>query len=300
MDMKRFSAAALSLSLALSLSGGTLAADRPAGWTPADGARLPEVVDVPLGERYMTQLFLNGQALDAAGIPAAAPKLLPMRLLCEADGGSADWFQEENQGFFYLADRRIIVNFSDNSVELDGERVEGVTATLTEGVTFLPADFVNTLEGVEVNMNLELDVDRVDIATPNGTPLMKLAGSILEAVEMGKGMKADPKELEEYYGEPHGFQASYMTEGVAFLPMMINPDTLILGKIAPGQEQALRDSLESYRKQQEDTFTWYLPQNLPKTQNAQFVTEGDWFMFLIADNAQQAVELFRTGVSEMK
>lgn len=303
MRFKRLSAAALALVMAASLPAAFAA--------PADGARgplqvvpisaqLPEPVDLPLPASYQSQLFLNGEALDASAIPGVAPNLVPMRLLCEADGGMAQWYEEDNQAFFYLANQRIIISFADNSVELEFEPVEGVKATLVDGVTFLPASFINTLEGVEVNENPELDVDRIDVKTPNGTPLMKLANQLLETAALGRGMQSSPAELEEVYGEAMGFKAEYMTEGVAFLPMMTSPDTLVLGKLAKDQEESLKAAFESYRQQQEDTFSWYLAQNLPKVENAKFVTSGDWFMFLIAENADATVEAFEAAVEAME
>lgn len=303
MRFKRLSAAALALVMAASLPAAFAA--------PADGARgplqvvpisaqLPEPVDLPLPASYQSQLFLNGEALDASAIPGVAPNLVPMRLLCEADGGMAQWYEEDNQAFFYLANQRIIISFADNSVELEFEPVEGVKATLVDGVTFLPASFINTLEGVEVNENPELDVDRIDVKTPNGTPLMKLANQLLETAALGRGMQSSPAELEEVYGEAMGFKAEYMTEGVAFLPMMTSPDTLVLGKAAQGKVDALKEFFDAYRKSQEDTFSWYLSQNLPKVENAQFVTEGEWFLFLIGENAEEAVKVFQEGVKTLE
>lgn len=306
MNLKRFSAAALAVVMTIALLPAALCAELPGGWSPADGAReLPqaEPVDTPLGDSYHTWLFLNDEQLDASSIPDVRQYpdyLLPMRLLAEADGGMAEWYPEDNEGYFYFADSSIIVSFVDNSVMVDFEKVEGVTATVIDGVTFLPAGFVDSLEGVEVELNLPLNVDRVDISTPNGTPLMKLANQIMEVANMGNGMNTSPAEMEEYYGEAMGFQAGYITEGVIFLPMMISPDTLAIGKAAEGQTDALKESFEAFRKNQEEIFTTYLNQNLPKTQNAKFVTCGDWFMFLIAENADEAVTVFETAVEAME
>ena len=61
----------------------------------------------------------------------------------------------------------------------------------------------------------------------------------------------------------------------------------------------MEESFEAYRKQQEATFEWYLSHNLPKVENAKFVIEGEWFLFLIAENADEAVEQFKTAVQEM-
>ncbi len=297
MNFKRISAGALALTMTAALGANALAADKPEGWTPADGARGPMLISARVN--YQHQLFLNDEELDTAAIPAVEGQQLPMRLLAEADGGSAEWYEEDNQGMFFLGDQAIVVNFADGSVEVGFEKVENVTATVIEGVTFLPADFVNSLEGIEVNLNEEMDVDRIDVATPNGTPIMKLANAIRETAEMGMSMKQTAAELEEVWSETHGFKAEYVTEGVFFLGMMTTPDTLALGKVAEGKEEDLKAALESYRKSQEETFSWYLSQNLPKVENAQFVTEGEWFMFIIAENAEAAVEQFKTAVAEM-
>lgn len=301
MNLKRISAAALALVMTASLSCAASAADLPDGWTPADGARGPgaEEVNVPMGGSYRSWLYLNDEQLDASAIPAVSGNLLPMRLLAEADGGMAEWYPDDNEGYFSFADASIVVSFADNSVMVDFEPVEGVTATVVDGVTFLPAELLNTLEGVEVDLNLELDVDRIDVTTPNGTPIMKMANAIMEAGGMGRGMKCTPAEMEESYGEALGFQADYMAEGVIFLPMMISPDTLAIGKANQGKTDAIKESFELFRQNQEDTFTWYLSQNLPKVQNAKFVTSGDWFMFLIAENADEAVAAFETAVAGM-
>ena len=82
--------------------------------------------------------------------------------------------------------------------------------------------------------------------------------------------------------------------------MMTVPDSILIGKMAECAEESLKESCEGYRKQQEETFSWYLSQNLPKVENAKFVTEGDWFLFLIAENADEAVETFRAAVQEME
>lgn len=306
MNLKRFSAAALAMVMTIALLPAALCADLPEGWTPADGAReLPqaEPMDAPLADSYHTWLFLNDEYLDASNIPDVRHEpdyLLPMRLLAEADGGMAEWYPEDNEGYFSFADNSIIVSFADNSVMVDFEKAEGVTATVIDGVTFLPAGFVDSLEGVEVDLNPAMNVDRVDVRTPNGTPLMKLANQIMEVADMGRGMRTTPAELEDTYGEALGFQAEYMTEGVIFLPMMVSPDTLALGKAAEGKVDALKESFEAFRKNQEDTFSWYLSQNLPKVQNAKFVTSGEWFMFLIAENADEAVTAFEAAVEAME
>ena len=84
---------------------------------------------------------------------------------------------------------------------------------------------------------------------------------------------------------------------VAFFPMITSPDTVIVGKLAEGaDEKAVTDALEAYRQSQEDTFSWYLSQHLPKVQDARTVVENGYLLFFIGENADQAEELFHTYV----
>lgn len=300
MKFKRLTAAVLALVMTAALLPAAAAAPWGDLLIAPNPMSKPEAVDTPTANAYQTHLYLNDQELDVSAIPGVGPNLLPMRLLCEADGGSADWYPEDNEAFFFFANQRIVVSFADNSVQLEFQPVEGVAATLVDGVTFLPASFVNSLEGVEVDDHPEMDVYCLDVKTPNGTPLMKLANELLEAAGMGMGMQTSPAELEEVYGEVYGFKAAYMTEGVAFLPMMISANTLVVGKLAAGAESDLHACFDKYQAQQKEVFTTYLPHNLPAIENAKFATEGDWFLFVIAENADTAVELFHTRAAEMK
>lgn len=314
MNRKRISAAALALVMALSLVPAALADELPQGWTPAAGARLPQ------SDRYQTEITINGELLESYEytrdipdswetetitvmlneIPAVPTGYVPMRAIAQADGGSASWFREDNQSFFYMGGVRIITNFEDMSIEVDGETVEGATALLVSGVTYLPVSVIDGLEGFSVTDNSADGVESYEIATPNGTPIMKLARKLMETAGMPMGNQTSMEDMELFYGEEMGFQADFVTEGVCFMGMMTVPDTLMLGKVAQGKTEELKAALEVYRKSKEETFSWYLSHNLPKVQNAQFVTEGEWFIFLIAENAEEAVEVFRAAVAEME
>lgn len=319
MNFKRISAAALALAMTASLGSAALAADRPEGWTPADGARGPMLISAnPNAGDYDKAITVNGEVLEGydydrevpgygsetvsvllSEIPNVPAGYLPLRAVIQADFGSAYWDGDSYQSSFYLENDRIVTDFNDMSISVNDEKVEG-EALLLDGVTYVPFSVLNLLEGVTVTDKSTDEGESYEITTPNGAPIMKLAYQLLETAQMGRGMKSTPDELAEFWGETYGFQADYMTEGVAFLPMMISPDTLILGKLGEGKEEAMKECLEAFRKNQEETFSWYLSQNLPKVENAQFVTEGDWFMFLIAENVDETVEQFKAAVAEMK
>lgn len=320
MNFKRISAAALATVLTAAMLPAALAADRPADWTPADGARGPMLISPnPNAGSYDKVIVINGETLESydydreipgwgsesvtvllSEIPNVPAGYVPLRAVIQADEGSAYWDETEYRSTFYYGNDQIVADFNDMSVSVNDEKVEGAEALLLEGVTYVPATVLDLLEGVTVTDSSTDAGERYEIATPNGTPLLKLAKAVREAAGIGMGMKVDPAELETVYGESLGFKAEYMPEGTAFLPMMTSPDTLVLGKMAEGSEEALKECFEAYRKSQEETFSWYLSQNLPKVENAKFVTSGQWFMFLIGENAEEAVAVFEAGVAAME
>ena len=293
--MKKFAALTLGVGLTAALSLPALAAGAPL-IAPAPGAQ-PEVVSAPAaGEWSSGLLVLNGSPLDPSGLPAApAHDMLPLRLLAEADHGGAYWDEETNSGSFYLEQYIVNVDFATGVVTVDGQAVEG-TAQVVRGVTFVPASVVDALEGYEVDLNPELDVNRIDVTTPNSDPMIQLVYRLADAAGVGHGMKVTAAELEEYQTVSEGV----FTQGVGLLPMMTSPDTVILGRVAEGKLDQAKTDLEVYRKGQEDTFSWYLSQNLPKVQNAQVAVSGDWVLFVIGEKAEAAVELFQAEAAGLE
>ena len=92
---------------------------------PALAAEEPELVIAPADTGYGQTIVLNGETLDLTGIPGVSgEELLPLRLLAEADHGSAYWDEENNESWFTFGDNRITVKFADNSVWLDDQQVK--------------------------------------------------------------------------------------------------------------------------------------------------------------------------------
>lgn len=278
--MKKFVSFVIGLGLAGALSAPTLAVS------------LPEAAPAAFPPSYTGVLTVNGDALDTDSLPAApAYDMLPLRLVAENDWGVVIWDQEENSGRFYLDSHMISVDFATGAISVD-DLSAGQTAQVVQGVTFVPAAVVDGLEGYSVDLHPELDVQRIDIATPNGTPMLQLGYQLAESAGLvGGGMRTSLAELEEYQVlTPGGF-----TEAVGFLPMMTSPDTLILGRVAPGKLEQVRADLENYRKNHEEIFTWYLSEHLPKIQNAQVALNGDWVLFVIGEQAQETAAQFQSA-----
>ena len=278
--MKKFGAAALALTLAGSMT------------LPALAAETPVLISAQVG--YTTSITLNGEALDTAGIPAASDSMLPLRLVAEADHGNAYWDQEGNQSWFNFGQDQITVNFTDNTILVNDELVKE-KAEVTAGVTYVPAGVLALLDGFTVTWAdpTAERFDAVTITTPNNDPMVKLAYAIMESSEM-----FGSRTYEDMLTDAYKIPADQFEQIVAFFPMITSPDTVIVGKLAENaDEKAITDALEAYRQSQEDTFSWYLAQHLPKVQDARTVIEDGYLLFFIGANADQAQQLFRDFVA---
>ena len=272
--MKKLGTAALTLALTGALALPAFAAEET-----------PVLISAKVD--YTTAITLNGETLDTVGIPAASDSMLPLRLLAEADHGSAYWDESSNESWFTFGENRITVRFADNTITVNDVPVN-TTAEVHDGVTYVPASVFSEMDGFTITS----DADAVTITTPNNDPMVKLAYSIMENSEMF-GSRAYEDTLADAYKIP----VDQFEQIVAFFPMITSPDTVIVGKLAEGaDEKAVTDALEAYRQSQEDTFSWYLSQHLPKVQDARTVLENGYLLFFIGENADQAEELFHTYV----
>ena len=273
--MKRFGAAALTLALAGARTAPAFAAE--------------DLLISPNPNASATSITLNGETLDTPGVPAASrADLLPMRLVAEADHGSAYWDEENNEGWFNFGQDNISVQFEANPI-LDNDVAVTTTAEVVGGVTYVPAAVLEGLEGFSVTV----EDSSVTITTPNNDPMVKLAYSIMENSEM-YGMRTD----EETLAEAYQFPVDQFEQVVAFFPMITSPDTIIVGKLAEdADEKVVTDALEAYRQSQEDTFSWYLSQHLPKVEDARTVIKDGYVFFFIGEKADEAEQMFADYVA---
>lgn len=276
--MKKIGTLALTLALAGSMTVPALAAEET-------------VVPISADTGYGTALVLNGETLDLTGIPGVeGGTLLPLRLLAEADHGSAYWDEENNESWFYFGDNRITVKFADNSVWVDDEQVKS-QAYVTGGVTFVEAGVLEMLEGYTAEQ--AEDGSSITITTPNNDPMVKAAYQIMEDSGMAYGMRTEGSEAEQAFQLPEGS----FEQVIAFTSMNTTPDTLVIGKLAEGaDEEAVKAALDAHRQAQHDTFSWYLSQNLPKVEDARILVENGYAFYLIAENADAGEAAFHAYV----
>ena len=270
------------------LSGRPKRIEMPSSGSPPAFAA-EDLLISPNPNAYATSITLNGETLDTTGVPAASrADLLPMRLVAEADHGSAYWDEENNEGWFNFGQDKITVQFEANTILVNDVAVN-TTAEVVGGVTYVPAAVLEGLEGFSVTV----EDSSVTITTPNNDPMVKLAYSIMENSEM-YSMRTD----EETLAEAYQFPVDQFEQVVAFFPMITSPDTIIVGKLAEGaDEKVVTDALEAYRQSQEDTFSWYLSQHLPKVEDARTVIKDGYVFFFIGEKADEAEQMFADYVA---
>lgn len=294
----------LSLALTLALSVPALAVERPEGWTPADGARLPEgpmviapapeVVDVPVSETFAGVITVDGEEVDLSNVPGAPAGYIPMRAVCEAAGGVVDWFAEDGQALFFLDEQSFIVNFSDLSISCDSDQAGSLTAYLDPaGYTFLPASLLNGLGKITVDDHPELDSIRYDIVTSASDPMTKVSNSILEACEMPRLTTTMPEMLDVL-----GFDMDNYTQLVARSPMMnVQSATLFIAQVADGKLDAAKKDFQAFQDQQIASFEHYLqgPYEMAKAGQIVVSPDGQHLMLVISEHNDKAIELFNAA-----
>lgn len=241
------------------------------------------------GSLYASTVTLNGAKLDLSKAPATSVQNgIPMRAVVEADYGFADYYPEEDKSFFSMDGVSIYVNLSTGAVELNGKTLTGVKAEIKNGTTFICADILKDVSGYAVSVK---DKD-ITLTTPNSDPLVKLARSIIATVDMGASMKSSADQMAEYYG----IKKDTFTSVVGFFPMMINADTVVIGKVASGKMDDAKKALEAQKQATIKSFEQYLPGPLEMAKNGQVVTSGDYIMLIISADNDKAIELFKAGV----
>lgn len=277
--MKKITTLALSLALAASLT------------VPAFAAETVTAVPISAPIGYGYAITINGVTLDTAKVPAADANYIPMRLVTEADHGNASWYESENTGNFYLGDLRVTVNFADNAITV-GETVLKELAVVKNGVTFLPATVFAGIEGYTTTVK----DSSIDIVTPNNAPIVQLGYSISAATNL-PGMRNSNKDLESFFG----LKTENYTEIASFLPMMnVKSTSLFIAKVADGKMAAAKTELETYLKNLTANFEHYLVDQYELAKNGKIVTEGEYILFVISEDNDKAVEMFKAYVAEQK
>lgn len=288
--MKKLTTLILTLAMVAPMTTAALASDIQPNDLDAQTYNTSEPVYNPY---YDATLVLNGETLDTATFPNADG--IPMRLLAETDGGSAVWYSEMKESYFYFGNNVIAVAFRTGEVHLNGQPLVDISVELLSGVTYLSYDIMNYMEGYSSWLEFDENQVIIQVKTPSSTPMAKLSKAVASAAVLSTGMVVTEEELGYF-----NMTADGMSQWYAMFPMMTNPDTILVAELTEDADiAAIEAQWNAYVTTQEDTFSWYLVQNLPRVEDARFVVYEGFVLCLIAEDAQAGVDAFYAYVDAM-
>lgn len=277
--MKKITTLALSLALAASLTVPAFAAED----------MKPVLISAPLAYTY--EITINGAKLDTAKLPMADENYIPMRAVAEGDHGNAGWYEGDTTASFYMGEFNVNVDFADSAITVGDTKLD-VPAILKSGVTYVPVSVFDGVEGYTVTVK----DNKIDIVTPNNAPIVKLGFAITEAVNLSD-MRNEDSQLESFFG----LKAENYTEIASFLPMMnVKAGSLVVAKVADGKMEAAKTELTTTLDNLKRNFEHYLADQYELAKNGQIITEGDYILYVVSEDNDKAVELFKAYVAEQK
>ena len=93
----------------------------------------------------------------------------------------------------------------------------------------------------------------------------------------------------------YGINASDLVEYVCKMPAMNTTATeFFIGEVKDGKMDTVKAALEARQDALDEEWSKYLPEQYELVQNYQLVTSGNYVIFVISDQADEAVSAFNT------
>lgn len=240
---------------------------------------------------------------NVSELPGAPAGYIPMRLLCQAAGGSATWFGTEGFSSFYINDTLIYTNYTTGEVSVMDENYDMIVREdldfyFCNGVTYLPVSFINTLPRITVYSYTFDGQEIFDIEIePEGTPLDQLTSEVYNSSEAPGSMTLDKDTLQMltdvdfsvYFEEFSGLMAA----------MSAQSNVTVIGKYAEGVDKdAAKAALQKIQQYMIDCNTFYAdPLALAKAGKIVESEDGKYAMLIISRDNESAIVTFNVGVT---
>lgn len=131
-------------------------------------------------------------------------------------------------------------------------------------------------------------------ATPAPTPETSVVQSVwneISALDMPMMTTVNDALLSSIYG----INASDLVEYVCKMPAMDTTATeFFIGEVKDGKMDTVKAALEARQDALDEEWSKYLPEQYELVQNYQLVTSGNYVIFVISDQADEAVSAFNT------
>ena len=131
-------------------------------------------------------------------------------------------------------------------------------------------------------------------ATPAPTPETSVVQSVwneISALDMPMMTTVNDALLSSIYG----INASDLVEYVCKMPAMNTTATeFFIGEVKDGKMDTVKAALEARQAALDEEWSKYLPEQYELVQNYQLVTSGNYVIFVISDQVDEAVSAFNT------
>ena len=141
--------------------------------------------------------------------------------------------------------------------------------------------------------------DTVDDAVDDVSIAVKdIWGSIEEAIgadNLSQGVELSDQELLDMYG----IKAEDLEEYYVRTPAMnVHAEEFFVAKVKEGKMEDVKAGIEKRKADLDTTWKQYLPEQYEYVKNAQVVEKGNYIMFVVSANADQAVKSFNSNFSK--
>ena len=124
--------------------------------------------------------------------------------------------------------------------------------------------------------------------------LSELWTSMEENLELPAMMELDDDALDFLYGMDAADLESY----VGRIPMMnVHATEFFMAKVKDGKLDTIKEALENRQANLEQQWSMYLPDQYALVQNAKLVTNGNYVLFCISEDADSVVNLFNEATA---
>lgn len=114
-------------------------------------------------------------------------------------------------------------------------------------------------------------------------------------VQFAMQMPVTSEELVEYYE----LDSTLFSDIVYYAPMMVNSDTIIIGKVADmTRMEEAKTYLDSRLQAVISSFEFYLPDPYELAKQGQIVDKGDYVMLIISTDNEKCIEIFNNSIIE--
>ena len=124
--------------------------------------------------------------------------------------------------------------------------------------------------------------------------LPQLWASMEENLELPMMMELGDDELDFLYG----INADDLESYVVRVPMMnVHATEFFLAKVKEGKLDTVKEALENRQAALEQQWSMYLPDQYALVQNAKLVTNGNYVLFCVSEDADSVVSLFNEATA---